>query len=491
MLSSIPPPPLVTSALGLGLDAFVTVRASIVAGVADSRAAFELTLAAPVARLGVPRSGGARAARRRLERLRARVDDLDWLESVGAIDLATRRRVAESRFACDVDARPEGSRRLSGRGRSSPSRDRTGRPSSSAGSIAVRDRRRDASSPRGSRACRSRRAAPTSSRAARRPRTASGARLSSRAPRTSAGLGPRRSALAGRRYRIPGDAPCSPPASISPPADQALAHRRVARVGAQRERACASIPHAPEPPSARRRRGAGPRAEDALRVGPGPLLDRAPRRRPRGPCARHSRAPSPPRVSPPSAPRVRRRRRAPRPRAPRRRRPCPRVLGARRGHARTSGARSPATTLVAIEREAVVAAAPPRRRRRFVERPGAQAPRRATSTPTVAPSPTCCTATRRALPPRAGRSLRRSRHRASARLRAATERRPSHERHARRQARVSPPEAPHGLRARALGALVRSTKASAASSSPARYPVGISPPLAALKAELLAQATGE
>jgi nicotinate phosphoribosyltransferase len=44
-----------------------------------------------------------------LERLRARVDELDWLESVGAVDPPTRRRLTELRFACDIDAAPEGS----------------------------------------------------------------------------------------------------------------------------------------------------------------------------------------------------------------------------------------------------------------------------------------------------------------------------------------------------------------------------------------------
>ena len=114
MHSSIPPPPLVTSALGLGLDAYVTVRASIAAGVADSRAAFELTLTAPSPDWGFLVLAGLEPLIDGLERLRARVDDLDWLESVGAIDLATRRRVAESRFACNVDAVPEGSLVFSG-----------------------------------------------------------------------------------------------------------------------------------------------------------------------------------------------------------------------------------------------------------------------------------------------------------------------------------------------------------------------------------------
>ncbi|HEY8038894.1 MAG TPA: hypothetical protein VIF15_03840 [Polyangiaceae bacterium] len=109
MPSSVPLPPLLTSALGLGLEAFVTVRASIAAGIADARAAFELTVAAPSPDWGFLVLAGVEPLVDALERLRTRVDELDWLESVGAIDAPTRRRLAEARFACDVDAAPEGS----------------------------------------------------------------------------------------------------------------------------------------------------------------------------------------------------------------------------------------------------------------------------------------------------------------------------------------------------------------------------------------------
>jgi nicotinate phosphoribosyltransferase len=108
MPTSVPPPPLLTSMLGLGLEAFVTVRAAIALGIADARAAFELTLH-PAEQLGFMVLAGVEPLVDALERLRARVDELDWLESVGAIDGPARRRLAELRFVCDVDAVAEGS----------------------------------------------------------------------------------------------------------------------------------------------------------------------------------------------------------------------------------------------------------------------------------------------------------------------------------------------------------------------------------------------
>ena len=107
--SSIPPPPLATSALGLGLDAFVAVRASISAKVADSRAAFELSVHPHLTDWGFLVLAGVEPLLGALERLRVRPEELDWLEAVGAIDGATRARLAESKFVCDVDAAPEGS----------------------------------------------------------------------------------------------------------------------------------------------------------------------------------------------------------------------------------------------------------------------------------------------------------------------------------------------------------------------------------------------
>src|SRR5579883_3040914 len=103
-----PPPPLLTSILSLGVEAFATVRRAIAEDIADARAAFELTLH-PAEHHGFMVLAGVEPLVDVLERLRARVEELDWLESVGAIDGPTRRRLAESRFMCDVDAVAEGS----------------------------------------------------------------------------------------------------------------------------------------------------------------------------------------------------------------------------------------------------------------------------------------------------------------------------------------------------------------------------------------------
>jgi nicotinate phosphoribosyltransferase len=108
MPPSVPPIPLITSVLGLGVDAFSTVRAAISLGIADARAAFELTLH-PGEHHGFMVLAGIEPLVDSLERLRSRVDELDWLESVGAIDEPARRRLSEARFMCDVDAVPEGS----------------------------------------------------------------------------------------------------------------------------------------------------------------------------------------------------------------------------------------------------------------------------------------------------------------------------------------------------------------------------------------------
>ena len=108
MPTSVPPVPLLTSVLGLGVESFATVRAAIALGIADARAAFELTLH-PAEHHGFMVLAGVEPLVDALERLRARVDELDWLESVGAIDKPARRRLAETRFVCDVDAVAEGS----------------------------------------------------------------------------------------------------------------------------------------------------------------------------------------------------------------------------------------------------------------------------------------------------------------------------------------------------------------------------------------------
>lgn len=107
--SSIPPPPLTTSALGLGLDAFVTVRAAIAANVADSRAAFELSLNPRLTDWGFLVLAGIEPLLAALERLRVRPEEIDWLESIGAIDEATSARLTDARFVCDIDIAPEGS----------------------------------------------------------------------------------------------------------------------------------------------------------------------------------------------------------------------------------------------------------------------------------------------------------------------------------------------------------------------------------------------
>ena len=102
----MPLPPLQTSALAVGFDAFVTARAALAAGIAEARAAFELTLKAPSADWGFLVLAGVEPLVDALERFRLRVDELDWLESIGAVDRETRRLFAEARFACDVDATP-------------------------------------------------------------------------------------------------------------------------------------------------------------------------------------------------------------------------------------------------------------------------------------------------------------------------------------------------------------------------------------------------
>jgi nicotinate phosphoribosyltransferase len=108
-MPTVPPPPLLTSALGLGMEAFACVRAAVAAGIAEARAAFELVLAPPSPEWGFLVLAGVEPLVDSLERVKARVDELDWLESVGAIDPPTRRRLTEFRFACDIDAAPEGS----------------------------------------------------------------------------------------------------------------------------------------------------------------------------------------------------------------------------------------------------------------------------------------------------------------------------------------------------------------------------------------------
>ena len=108
-MAAAAPPPLPTSALALGLDAFVTVRAAIASGIAESRATFEYSLAPSSSDVGYFVFAGLDPLLDALERYKTKSDDLSWLASVGAIDEATRHLLGGVRFACDVDAAPEGS----------------------------------------------------------------------------------------------------------------------------------------------------------------------------------------------------------------------------------------------------------------------------------------------------------------------------------------------------------------------------------------------
>lgn len=108
MPATTPPPPLVTSALGLGVEAFVAVRAAHLAGISEARASFELSLRAPSADWGFFVLAGLEPLIDALEKLRLRPEELEWLQSMGVIDAPTRRRLADARFACDIDAAPEG-----------------------------------------------------------------------------------------------------------------------------------------------------------------------------------------------------------------------------------------------------------------------------------------------------------------------------------------------------------------------------------------------
>jgi nicotinate phosphoribosyltransferase len=106
-----PPPPayIPTTALALDVGSFVAIRASLQAGTADARAAFECSLEPPFEHAGFIVFAGLEPLLESLERFRPKSDDLAWLYSVGAIDGPTRERLASMRFACDVEAAPEGS----------------------------------------------------------------------------------------------------------------------------------------------------------------------------------------------------------------------------------------------------------------------------------------------------------------------------------------------------------------------------------------------
>jgi nicotinate phosphoribosyltransferase len=104
-----PPAYIPTTALALDVESFVAIRASIRAGTADARAAFECSLDPLFNDAGFMVFAGLEPLLESLERFRPKSDDLAWLYSVGAIDGATRDRLASMRFSCDVEAAPEGS----------------------------------------------------------------------------------------------------------------------------------------------------------------------------------------------------------------------------------------------------------------------------------------------------------------------------------------------------------------------------------------------
>lgn len=106
-----PPPPayVPVSALSLDIDAFVAARAAVRAGIADSRAAFECSLAQPFDHAGFIVLAGIEPLLESLERLRPKTEDLAWLKASGFIDEPTRERLESMRFACDVEAVAEGS----------------------------------------------------------------------------------------------------------------------------------------------------------------------------------------------------------------------------------------------------------------------------------------------------------------------------------------------------------------------------------------------
>ena len=103
-------PPIPPSVLSLDLDAFVTVAAAVHEGHAEARATFECSLGpAPSRNLGFLVLAGLEPLLDALERFRPKPDEIEWLASIGAIDEPTKKLLADSRFACDVDAALEGS----------------------------------------------------------------------------------------------------------------------------------------------------------------------------------------------------------------------------------------------------------------------------------------------------------------------------------------------------------------------------------------------
>jgi nicotinate phosphoribosyltransferase len=108
MPSAAPPPILPTSALGIDIGAFAAIRAAEHAGIAERRATFELTFEGDD-RDGFLLFAGLEALIDALERLKLKPDELAWLHAAGAIDDDLRRRLLEMRFVCDVDSALDGS----------------------------------------------------------------------------------------------------------------------------------------------------------------------------------------------------------------------------------------------------------------------------------------------------------------------------------------------------------------------------------------------
>ncbi len=110
MPTPAPPPPfLPVSALSIELDAFVAATAALHGGFADARSTFECSFARQGMKTGFFVLAGVEPLLDALERFKLKTDELSWLESIGAIDAHARRRLADMRFSCDVDAAVEGS----------------------------------------------------------------------------------------------------------------------------------------------------------------------------------------------------------------------------------------------------------------------------------------------------------------------------------------------------------------------------------------------
>ncbi len=105
----LPPPFLPTSALSVELDAYVAITAAFHAGIGDSRATFECSFPPAPVDYGFLVLAGIEPLLDAFERFKLKNDELAWLESLGAIDAATKKRLSEIRFACDVDCALEGS----------------------------------------------------------------------------------------------------------------------------------------------------------------------------------------------------------------------------------------------------------------------------------------------------------------------------------------------------------------------------------------------